>query len=106
RVVISLCVFIQWLAASHRSGWIAPARSQPRIALSIEARIIRIEVDKATLNQKVTDFENVAPAARVCYAGAPGAVAMDAGAGTLAGESVRTGHDPVEGCVIVQDAFE
>ena len=56
--------------------------------MSIEARIIRIEVDKAALNPEVTNFEDIAPAASVRDAGAPVAVAMDAGAGALAGEDV------------------
>src|SRR4030095_16770127 len=92
--------------ASHRFGWISIAGLQPRITLSIEARIIWIEVDEATLNQKVTHFEDIAPAAGVGHAGAPRTVAMDAGACALTGENVRTGHDPVKGPVIVQDTFD
>ena len=76
------------LLASHGFGWISTAGTQPRITLSIAARIIRIEVDKATLNLKVPNFEDIAPAASVRDAGAPGTVAMDAGACALAGEDV------------------
>src|SRR5262245_14543623 len=94
------------LQTSHRFGWISTAGGQPRITLSIKPRIIRVEVDKATLNQKISNFEDIAPAARVRHAGAPRAIAMNAGACTLAGENVRTAHDPVEGRVVVQDAFD
>jgi len=76
------------LVTSHRFGWISTVGGQPRITLSIEARIIRVEVDKATLNQKVMNFEDIAPAASMRDAGAPGAVAMDAGACALAGDDV------------------
>ena len=76
------------LVASHSFGWVSTTGRQPRITLSIEARIIRIEVDKATLNHKVTNFEDIAPTASVRDAGAPGTVAMDAGACALAGEDV------------------
>src|SRR5262249_25529974 len=97
--------FVLRSVTSHRFGRISTAGRQPRIALSVEARVIRIEVNKATLNQKVANLEHIAPPARVRHPGAPGAVAMDTSACALACESIRTRHNPVEGGVIVQDAF-
>src|SRR5467141_5297104 len=91
---------------SHRFGSVTAAGREPGIALGVEAGVVGIEVDEAALDQEVANLEDVAPAARVCDAGAPLSVAVDTGACSFTGERVGTGHDPVERGVIVQDALD
>src|SRR2546428_6601474 len=99
-------VRVQKEPLSHRFGGVTAAGREPGIALGVEAGVVGIEVDEAALDQEVPDLEDVAPAARVCDAGAPLSVAVDTGACAFTGERVGTGHDPVERAVIVQDALD
>jgi len=50
---------------AHWFRRITSTRGQPWITLRVEARVIRIEVNKATLDKEVPYFEDVAPPACV-----------------------------------------
>ena len=75
------------------------------ISLRIEPSVVRIKINEAALNQKISNLENIAPAAAVCDSGAPRATAVHACARSLNGEGIGPGHDPVKIRVIVEDAF-
>src|SRR4029077_11798441 len=82
--------------------------AEPGIAVSVLGGVVGVEVDEASLDEEVPDLEHVAPAAGLPLvdAGPPGAVAMDAVAGALAGEGVGAAHDPVEIRVVVHDLLD
>src|SRR5262249_31242811 len=98
-----LCLFV---ASPHGLGGVTPAGREPRISCGIESGIIRIKVDKTTLDEKVANFENVAPASGMGHAGSPRSVEMLAGAGSFDGKGIGAGHDPVEAGVVVQDVLD
>ena len=100
-------VTAQAVAAFSRAAASVPAVGrQPWIAVGVGACVVGIEVDEAALDEEVAHLEDVAPAARVGHAGAPGAVLVLAVARALAGERVATAHDPVEVGVVVPDALQ
>src|SRR5258706_15891390 len=61
------------LTACSASRAMPSALLQPRIAGGVLARVIRVEVDEAALDQEVANLEHIAPAARAPLgdAGAP-----------------------------------
>src|SRR5262245_5305977 len=83
-------------------------RVEPRIALAVLARVVRVEVDEAALDLPVADLEHVAPAARAPFghAGAPRAILVLAVAGALADHQVAAGEDPVEMREVVDDRLQ
>src|SRR6202795_5371156 len=85
----------------QRLAGVAAARRQPRVAIRIQPRIVGVQVDEATLDERVAHFEHVTPTAGMGDAGTPLTVSVLAVAGALTGERIGPGHDPVECCVVV-----
>src|SRR5262245_11659839 len=81
---------------------------QPRIALNVLPGIVRVEINKTTLNLPVADLEYIAPVAGAVRgnAGAPRAVAVLAVTGPLADHEVAPREDPVEVRVVVGDRLD
>lgn len=80
----------------------------PRVAGGILARVVRVQVNKAALNQAAADLENVAPAARspIRIARAPRSVGVLAMAGTFANDRLAAGKYPVQAGIVVRDRFQ
>src|SRR5262245_12277978 len=91
---------------SHRFRRVAPFSRKPRVANRIEPGIVGIQIDETALNQEVSNFEYIAPASGMCHAGTPGSIRMLSRAGSLDGERVAAGHDPIEGGVIMKDMLD
>src|SRR5947209_7898789 len=87
------------------AGVLAPG--EPRVALGVLGRVVRIQVDEAPLDQPVADLEHVAPPARrpFRHPGPPRAVPVPAVAGALAHHHVARDH-PVEMGVVVDNRGE
>src|SRR5262249_38543720 len=81
---------------------------EPGIALGVLRGVVGIEIDEHALDLPVADLEDIAPAAGgpVGDAGAPGAVAVLAVAGSLADDEVAAREDPVEAGVVVDDRLD
>src|SRR6266446_2066817 len=78
-----------FIVLPHGLRGIAPVSGEPRITRRVLARVIRIEINEAALNQKVAHFEHVAPPAGVGHSRAPRDVLVFAEARALDRERIR-----------------
>src|ERR1700712_3841812 len=79
----------------------------PRISGGVLARIVRVEVDEAALDQPVADLEHIAPAAGapLGHPGAPRPIGMLAVARSPADQQVAGREDPVEALEVMGDGL-
>src|SRR5579863_7800637 len=81
---------------------------QPGVTRGVLAGVVRIEIDEATLDLPIADFEDVAPAAREMLGriGAPWPVLMFAVARALRDNQVLAREDPIEVREVMDDRFD
>src|SRR5262245_18182236 len=91
---------------AHRLGGFASFVRQPRIASRIQSGVVGIQVNETTLDQEITNLEDITPTSGVRHACAPRSIGVLAGARSLDGKRIRAGHDPVECGIVVEDMLD